>query len=139
MEIVSISTIPFHCINIVLIIDDDLTVVKTTVSRKELSDMRDISLIFTTKNKTESLPEIDNQVILKTVVHLPFAREGRRNASMTTNRQILIMTKEKDVSVHLLFTLHTRKRDVTVDLLKESSAFIPTSSLELSDKQCLLT
>ena len=73
---------PLHCINIVLIIDD-LTVVKTTISRKELSDMRDISLIFTTKNQTESLPEIDNQVILKTVVHLPFAREERRNAGMT--------------------------------------------------------
>ena len=49
--------------SIVLIIDD-LTVVKTTISRKELSDMRDISLIFTTKNQTESLVEIDNQVLL---------------------------------------------------------------------------
>ena len=53
-----------------VLIIDDLAVVKTTISRKELSDMRDISLIFTTKNQTESLVEIDNQVLL--------IREGER-------------------------------------------------------------
>lgn len=47
-----------------VLIIDDLAVVKTTISRKELSDMRDISLIFTTKNQTESLVDIKNRVLL---------------------------------------------------------------------------
>ena len=47
-----------------VLIIDDLAVVKTTISRKELSDMRDISLIFTTKNQTESLVDINNRVLL---------------------------------------------------------------------------
>ena len=56
-----------------VLIIDDLAVVKTTISRKELSDMRDISLIFTTKNQTESLVDINNQPS-------PFNSQGREEA-----------------------------------------------------------
>ena len=63
---------PFHCINIVLIIDD-LTVVKTTISRKELSDMPDISLISTTKNQTESFALIN-----KSFWKLFFSSRGKK-------------------------------------------------------------